>query len=77
MAGRPSKRARLQFLVDQVGQMMDTPLKVIGDPDEMLVVEVDETDAIVSHPFGHVGRPAAEVKTAMRFVALALRKVAA
>lgn len=74
MAQRLNKRQRLQLLVDMVGQAMDLPLEVRGDPDEMLVVEVDDTGAVVSHPFGRVGRPANEVKTAMRFVALALRK---
>jgi hypothetical protein len=75
MAALKSKRERLNFLADAVGQMMGLTLEVRGPSDRMLVVEVDEVGEVVSHPFGFVGRPAAEVKAGLRFAAMAMQRM--
>jgi hypothetical protein len=77
MAPKPkSKKERLAWLADEVGRLMGLTLEVRGSADAMLVVAVSES-GIVSHPFGHVRRPASEIVTALRWVAMALARAEA
>jgi len=71
-----SKKERLAWLADEVGRLMGVTLEVRGSADAMLVVAVSESGA-VSHPFGHVRRPASEIVTALRWVAMALARAEA